>query len=198
MFALESEVTAQFEVKKSRFLAFVMPIQSVTEAKAKIEHFRVQYADARHVCFAYTVGGQTGLGDDGEPSGTAAKPMFNVITHKQLINVLVVVVRYFGGIKLGAGGLVRAYGGSVSQALDGAGLVIVEPIITAKIHCDFALESQVRHVSKMHNVDLGTPNYEQMVQFKCVMSETTYDSWLADMTPLIITQGVRIQKQPKA
>ena len=117
--------SAEITVNKSRFIAFTACIQSREEAESIILSQKALYPDARHHCWAYILS-QSGTGsrfsDDGEPSGTAGKPILNVIEQKKLVNTAVVVTRYFGGVKLGAGGLVRAYSNAAAAALDRAEL----------------------------------------------------------------------------
>ncbi|MFG1496237.1 YigZ family protein [Saccharospirillum sp. HFRX-1] len=148
-------------IKKSRFLAWVEPVADKAQAQARLAQLQQQYPDARHLCFAFAAGGDSGMSDDGEPSGTAGKPIFNVLSHKQLDNVLAVVVRYFGGIKLGAGGLVRAYGGAVSQALEQANYIALEAQHRLTLKLPFALESDARRLLDQsgltaERVDYGT------------------------------------------
>lgn len=102
------------KLKKSEFIAYAYPVTSRGQAMFHVEQLREQYPDARHFCWAYIIGDpdnttSAGFDDDGEPSGTAGRPILNVLQHKSIGNVIVIVVRYFGGIKLGAGGLTRAY-----------------------------------------------------------------------------------------
>lgn len=160
---LVAPVYSELEVKKSRFLTWVEPVSTVEAAKARINEIRQQYPDARHVCTAFYVKGSTGMSDDGEPSGTAAKPMFNVINHKGLVDVVAIVVRYFGGIKLGAGGLSRAYGNAVSQTLELAEYSAVESFWQVNLEFPFALESQVRHVLSELNLELESVDYQSCV-----------------------------------
>jgi uncharacterized YigZ family protein len=109
-------------IKNSEFIAFVCPVATLDEVEAQLLALRKKYPDANHHCFAYKIGPLLRFSDDGEPGGTAGRPMLEVITKRKLDHVLAVVVRYFGGTKLGAGGLVRAYSGSLSKALDEAGM----------------------------------------------------------------------------
>ncbi|PTY35916.1 IMPACT family protein [Saccharospirillum sp. MSK14-1] len=158
---LAAPVAAELVVKKSRFLAWVEPVADKQQAQHRLAQLRQTYPDARHLCFAFSAGGDSGMSDDGEPSGTAGKPMFNVLSHKRLDNVLAVVVRYFGGIKLGAGGLVRAYGGAVSQALEQANYITLEAQHGLTLSVPFALESEVRRLLDQsgltaEQVDYGT------------------------------------------
>lgn len=117
---------ASFTEKRSRFIAFAVPVRTAEEAKAYVDGLRKKYHDARHVCYAYMLGAARQdfrANDNGEPSGTAGKPILGQINSRGLTDVLVAVVRYFGGIKLGTGGLAEAYRTAASLALDGAGTV---------------------------------------------------------------------------
>lgn len=117
----ENKVQAEIVEKKSKFIANLFYIETVEEAEEKVKEIKKKYYDARHNCFAYSIFTKEGIvnrfSDDGEPSGTAGAPMLNILTSKNLSNVLVVVTRYFGGILLGTGGLVRAYTGAMQEAL---------------------------------------------------------------------------------
>ena len=120
--------------KKSRFIANTRPVESEEEALAFVEEMRKQYWDARHNCWAYVIGDRgekKRCSDDGEPSQTAGKPMLDVLTGSGVTNICVVVTRYFGGILLGTGGLVRAYSGAAKAGLEGS--VIVEKKLAEKI-----------------------------------------------------------------
>ncbi len=117
-----SELRHEIEISRSRFLATLTGAATVDEAKAHIAGVSEEFGVATHNCWAYLVGppgstAQVGMSDDGEPHGTAGKPMLNALIHSGLGDVSVVVTRWFGGTKLGKGGLVRAYGGAVSEAL---------------------------------------------------------------------------------
>lgn len=114
--------TFELEIKRSRFITSVVPVDGKVAAKAALDVIRSTWPDANHHCWAMVAGKPTDVfqqdqSDDGEPRGTAGKPMLNVLVHSGLGNTLVVVTRFFGGVKLGAGGLVRAYSQSVSEAL---------------------------------------------------------------------------------
>ena len=118
--------TGEITEKKSRFIADVFPVASEEEAASHIEKIRKQYWDARHHCWAYVIGRNPGterMSDDGEPAGTAGKPILEVIKGRRLTDVLVVVTRYFGGTLLGTGGLVRAYTSAAAEGLSRAGIM---------------------------------------------------------------------------
>ena len=113
---------AELVEKRSRFLGHVWPAQSEEEARARIEEMKKQYYDARHNCWCYLIrDGAVRYSDDGEPQGTAGQPMLNVFQAGEITNAVCVVTRYFGGVLLGAGGLVRAYSAAAKAALDAAG-----------------------------------------------------------------------------
>lgn len=114
-----SEIT--LEINKSKFLAFSFQVNDLMVANGLIKQCKQKFEDATHVCYAYVVNSNEKCSDDGEPSGTAGKPMLEIIKKRELRNVLVVVVRYFGGVKLGAGGLNRAYGQATTQVLNNSG-----------------------------------------------------------------------------
>jgi uncharacterized YigZ family protein len=151
---LENSVFSDFEIKKSRFIGRVEPIHSHAEGLAIVDSLWQQHPDARHICYAMLVNGQVRQSDDGEPSGTAARPMLNVLQHKGLDNVLATVVRYFGGIKLGAGGLVRAYSQAISEPLNSAELIEVRPQSSAVVSVIYEHESLLRHLSDQYELNL--------------------------------------------
>lgn len=137
---LPEPVNSLLEIKKSRFIGCVEPVTSMEQGQERVQALRQQHPDATHVCFCLLVNGQVRQSDDGEPSGTAAAPMMNVLQHKHLDQVLATVVRYFGGIKLGAGGLVRAYSQAISEPLQSA--VYVELKTFALLHLTTAFEHE--------------------------------------------------------
>ena len=152
---LAAPVESTTEEKNSEFLTFLHPVTAREEAITLVENYRQKYPDANHVCWAYVIGNtrqpQTqAFSDDGEPSGTAGRPMLHVLTERELGNSLAVVVRYFGGVKLGAGGLVRAYSAAVSTAVAQAQLVQVSPSVALQVVVDFAREAKIRHLANLH------------------------------------------------
>ena len=118
---IQKDTFVQIEIKKSKFLCFSFCLQSKEQAEDIVKDLNKKYCDATHVCYAYVVNGQEKACDDGEPQGTAGKPILDCIKRKDLKNVLVAVVRYFGGIKLGAGGLIRAYSNGAKEVLELSG-----------------------------------------------------------------------------
>ena len=139
-YTLQTPVHSEQLIRKSRFIACVQPIPGRTEALAVVAALRAQHPGAAHVCWALLAGGQSAAVDDGEPGGTAGRPMMDVLRHQDLDGVLATVVRYFGGVKLGAGGLLRAYTDAVAQALIGAVKVPLQRLQTLRCSVPYALE----------------------------------------------------------
>lgn len=155
--------------KMSRFLSFAVHISSVEEANEKIKSFQNRFHDSRHVCWAYMLGPKRDtwqLNDNGEPSGTAGKPILGQINSKGLTDVLVVVVRYFGGIKLGTSGLIMAYREAARQALEDAG--IKECHEMAEMSITFAYEDMdgIMRVIKSEEVEVLEKNFDNLCSMK--------------------------------
>lgn len=156
------------EVKKSRFIARVAPVASRDEVKSWLEQAHKDHPDARHICSAYQIGrpgsaAEAAMNDDGEPSGTAGKPILSVIQHKDMGDVLVMVIRYFGGIKLGAGGLVRAYAGAAESVLSEVERVVHKALVVAQVTMDFADEQPLRHWCEINDAVVGAVHYGHQV-----------------------------------
>lgn len=161
----------ELEIKKSRFITYLARASDKAEAQAFIRKIQQKYPDATHHCTAYIAGAPQGgaaiaADDDGEPSGTAGKPMLNVLLHKGIGEIVAVVVRYYGGIQLGAGGLVRAYSGAVQNACEK--LPLSELIIYeyGDLTCDYAEEQGVRHHLQKLGVEIVACDYQQQVQLR--------------------------------
>ena len=153
---------AELVEKRSRFIGRVWRVTSEEEARARIEEVRKRHYDARHHCWCYRLreGGAERYSDDGEPQGTAGQPMLNVFQREAVTDVVCVVTRYFGGILLGAGGLVRAYSRSAKDALDAAGVSVVRRWVAMEVPCTYAqFEEARREVLQfggvVENVDYG-------------------------------------------
>lgn len=164
------------EIKKSRFIACSAPAATPAAAHLFIDQIKQDYMDAQHVCWAFIAGqpqhtAQVGFSDAGEPNGTAGMPMLKVLQHGEIGDIVVVVVRYFGGIKLGTGGLARAYSSSVSEVLK---LTPTQQRVTT--HClsfeaPFALEDQVRRSLASVEAEKILINYAERLQVQCAVPE---------------------------
>ena len=157
-----------YSEKRSKFLAFAIPVQTVDDVKREVEAYQKKYYDARHVCYAYRLGERRELfraNDNGEPSGTAGKPILGQIDSRELTNVLVIVVRYFGGIKLGTSGLIVAYKAAAAEALDAT--EHVEKTINEEITLKFSypLLNDVLRIVKEENPRI----VEQLFDNECVV-----------------------------
>lgn len=173
---LQRAVNARLEIKKSEFIAYAYPVTSREQAMFHVEQLREQYADARHHCWAYIIGDpnnttSAGFDDDGEPNGTAGRPILNVLQHKAIGNIIIIVVRYFGGIKLGAGGLTRAYAGSAQAAVDEMTLSPYVPMIQIQIQAEFATEAQCRYVVDSLNGSIDDVTYSKQVLLTVTLAE---------------------------
>ena len=192
MTAYPATITAAVEhelvIKKSRFIAHVAPVASSEEADAVIARTKKRFWDARHNCSALitgTLGDRARSSDDGEPSGTAGVPMLEVLRRRELTDVVAVVTRYFGGIKLGAGGLVRAYSSAVSEALDTAALLDRMPLSQATIavpHGDAGrFDNLLRDWLAAHSATLGETRYGADAVFEVWVPENALPALESDV-----------------
>lgn len=162
------EYRCEQEVKKSRFIGVNAPCKCRAEAIEKLEQLRVEYPDARHICWAFICGtpgnySDYGFSDDGEPSGTAGKPILNVLQHNPVSDIATFVIRYFGGIKLGAGGLVRAYSNSASTTLENTLLQEVIPSTKFKVLLAYPLEDRIRRLIEEYQGTIELHDYSDLV-----------------------------------
>ena len=170
-FSLSAPAHHELVIKKSRFIACVEPVAGREAALARVAQLKAEHPDARHVCWALLAGGQSAANDDGEPGGTAGRPMLDVLRHQDLQGVLASVVRYFGGIKLGAGGLVRAYTDAVAQALLAADKI---PLVKqAQLACQvpYALEGLVRRELEAVAAQLLSVEHASVVTLRFALPE---------------------------
>lgn len=160
---------ALYEIKKSEFLAFAYPISTRESAMAYVQELRARYPDARHHCYGYILGDphnttSAGFDDDGEPNGTAGRPILAVLQHKGIGNCIIIVVRYFGGIKLGAGGLTRAYATAAQMAVDAMTLETFLPKASIKLQTTFAHEAQLRYLIAKAGGEILQVDYDANVR----------------------------------
>ena len=169
MKTIAKAVQSEINVKKSQFICHLFPTKNKRESKEIILKVNEQYNDATHNCTAYIVSDGEGFDDDGEPGGTAGKPMINVLRKNELHNVTAVVTRYFGGIKLGAGGLVRAYSKSVLEAINEAEILEVDDVYTLVFeYSDIKLaDGEVRN----NNLEVVNKDYSDKVSYDVVSKD---------------------------
>lgn len=177
-----------YEEKRSRFLAQAIPISSEDEAMAHIRRIRAEHWDARHHCFAYSLSGDSAVmrhSDDGEPAGTAGIPILEVIRRRELQQVLIVVTRWFGGVLLGASGLVRAYGKAASASLDDAGEKEIRTCLAADIAMDYGWLGKVQAFLAANGVAVSGIEYADIVRMGVFFDPTErerLERGLADLT----------------
>lgn len=182
---VSAHATGEITEKKSRFIGDIFPVTTEQEAQEQIERIRKQYHDARHHCHAFVLGTRGELSrssDNGEPSGTAGRPILEVITGADLTNTLLVVTRYFGGTLLGTGGLVRAYTQAAQAALANAKIdthLFGKPV---SITVDYALSGNAEHYFRQNGIDAGKPVYEKDVRYDLFLPVADVDRVVNDLT----------------
>lgn len=165
-YTIKDECSAEITEKKSKFICNVFHVESVQEAEDKLNIIRKKYHDARHNCYVYKVVEEDAFkaSDDGEPSGTAGVPMLNIVNGRNLSNILVVVTRYFGGILLGTGGLVRAYSLATTTALDDSNIIKQEIGLEASFNVEYKELEEVKYHLKNRNIVISGQEYLENVK----------------------------------
>lgn len=148
MYSINKITTSELIIKNSRFITILVPITSKSNINNILSKIKEQYPKANHYCYAYITEDSQKSSDDKEPSSTAGIPMLNVLIKNKIINVLAVTVRYFGGIKLGAGGLVRAYSKSVTTAIKNTNLIELEEAIEIEIYIEYTNQKNLENILK--------------------------------------------------
>lgn len=178
----------EFVEKKSTFITHLVRVTSEEEAREFIQKMKKKHYDATHVCSCYVVGDNneiTRANDDGEPSGTAGAPMLDVLVRNEIKNVCATVIRYFGGTKLGTGGLVRAYGGGVINALKNATLVERKDALEIRLELDYSLNGKIEYEIEKTNFIVNNLEYTDKIIYTIYVMEEDYDSfqsWIANLT----------------
>ena len=183
-FTIKNQIETEIVVKKSKFIANFIKVTSKEQAEEEIKKIKKKYFDARHNCIAYRVLENETIrerfSDDGEPSGTAGSPMLNILQKNNFVNVVIVVTRYFGGILLGTGGLVRAYSDSLQKAIEES----EQLEITFGAECEVRLEYQqfekFKYYCKNNNINIKETNYAEEIVCKIEMEEDKKEKILQD------------------
>ena len=176
---------AEFVEKRSTFIGHVWPVESEEEARSHIEAMKKKYHDARHNCWCYLLkDGPVRYSDDGEPQGTAGQPMLGVFQKEEVTNVCCVVTRYFGGILLGAGGLVRAYTQSAKDALDAAGVSVVRRWVELAVPCPYSFLERVKLECAALDGVVGEVEYAADVTVHALLPEGSAEAFAARMVEL--------------
>ncbi|WP_341591533.1 YigZ family protein [Staphylococcus epidermidis] len=168
-------------ISKSRFIAYIKPVSTENEAKAFIDEIKTKHKDTTHNCSAYTVGPEMNIqkaNDDGEPSGTAGIPMLEILKKQEIHNVCVVVTRYFGGIKLGAGGLIRAYSGAVRDVIYDIGRVELREAIPVTVTLDYDQTGKFEYELASTTFLLREQFYTDKVSYQIDVVKNEYDAFI--------------------
>lgn len=187
---IEKSSIYELTEKKSKFIACLMYIESKEEAESLIKEFKKKYHDARHNCSAYRVL-DDGLiyeksSDDGEPSGTAGAPMLNILQKNNLCNILVIVTRYFGGILLGTGGLVRCYSDATNGAIDRAEKLEVKLGIEFKLTIDYNNMESFKYYCKKNDINIIDADYSEKIILKVEIEDEKNKKFIEDIENRII------------
>ncbi|QKW05337.1 YigZ family protein [Streptomyces sp. NA04227] len=176
------------EVNRSRFLCTLAPAATEEEAQSVVAGVRARHPDASHNCFAYVIGADARVqkaSDDGEPGGTAGVPMLQMLTRREMRYVVAVVTRYFGGTKLGAGGLIRAYGGAVGEAIDAADIRVRRRYRLATVTVDHQRAGKVENDLRATGRAVREVRYAEAVTIEVGLPDAevaAFGAWLADVT----------------
>jgi uncharacterized YigZ family protein len=190
-----AEHRVEVVIERSRFIATVARAGTVEEATAFVRRVGAEFADATHNCWAYVVGppgstGRVGMSDAGEPHGTAGRPMLTVLLHAGVGDVAAVVTRYYGGTKLGTGGLVRAYGGTLQQALAALPRAERVTLATVSVTVDYASVSAVQHLLPSHEAAVVDETYAEAVTYQVRLPEGNVDAFRAAVLDATRGRGV--------
>ena len=176
---IKDNISAEIVEKKSKFIANIFYVESQEEANKCIEEIRKKYFDARHNCFAYSILAEEGIvnrfSDDGEPSGTAGSPMLNILNSNNITNTLVIVTRYFGGILLGTGGLVRAYSDAAKKAIDSTDLVDIEKGKEVLIEISYQDVEKLKYYLNKNSVSIRDTIYKENVEVYVDIENEKFD-----------------------
>ena len=185
-----AESQAEYVEKRSRFIATLLPVASEEEALARIESLRKKYYDARHNCYAYIVFSEDGQkvversSDDGEPSGTAGRPILDVLSGNQIRNILVVVTRYFGGTLLGTGGLVRAYTTATKEAVDNADLIVIHDGVKMVVQLDYTSLGSVQYQMREYGIQELSGDYGDAVCLTLAVPADVVEQFKKELTQI--------------
>ncbi len=192
-FTVKEKGEHEIIIQKSRFITYVGRVETETAAQEFIQEIKKKHWDATHNCSAYLIGEQNQIqkaNDDGEPSGTAGVPMLEVLKKRDLKDTVTVVTRYFGGIKLGAGGLIRAYGKSVSEALNTVGIVERKLMVVMHVKVDYSWLGKLENELRSSVYQLKEIHYSDLVDIETYVEEAQVENFSDWMTDLTNGQGI--------
>lgn len=173
------DTSTEIDIKRSTFISYIARTETEDDAKKFINTIKEKHRDATHNCSAYIIGENALIqraDDDGEPQGTAGIPILEVLKREELYNTTVVVTRYFGGIKLGAGGLIRAYSSGAAEAVKASGKVYLVPMIPAKVLLDYTFTNRFEYFLEQENIEIRDQQYTDKVSYDLIIPEEKVES----------------------
>lgn len=183
---VKESVYNELSINKSKFITHLLSISSLEDVKAKINEFKEKYKDATHVCYAYILDENTfKYYDDGEPSSTAGAPIYQTLKNNNLIYTLCVVIRYFGGIKLGVGGLIKAYTNSCLEALNKATLITYEVLTTYQITIDYSNYDKLSYFFKISDITPLNKEFKERIIITVQLNEINHQKLCQEFSNII-------------
>lgn len=192
MQSIQNPIENTIVIQKSKFICKLVPIQNSNEIKKELEQVKTEFAGATHYCYAYICGSEIHVTDDGEPNGTAGMPILNVLQKQNLNYILAIVIRYFGGIKLGAGGLVRAYSNATIEALKKATRTILISGKLITFSFPYSEEKQVEHL--LSNAQIIDKKYQEQITYRIKISDEELERIKNQIPAFQIDEDVMIAK----
>lgn len=181
-YTIKQNAMIELVEKKSRFIANIFYVENKEECEEIIKQMKKRYYDAKHNCFAFSIFDGKNIvqkcSDDGEPSGTAGEPILNAIQKNNLNNVLIIVTRYFGGILLGAGGLIRAYSNSAINAINSAGKIVKQPGMEVQVNINYQDNEMFKYYCEKNGIRIINVDYAEKILYKVELSQKQYEELL--------------------
>lgn len=191
MKTIEANVKTQLEIKKSKFITCLFPLKEKKEIKERLDKVKEDYPNATHYCYAYLFEQEKRCSDDGEPGKTAGYPILNVLEQQHLNNILCVIIRYFGGIKLGAGGLVRAYSTACQEGLKKANIQELEEGFLIKFSISYDRQKEMDYYLKNYNIIAKT--YTEQVNYQIEANKKILNYFETINLPFQIIKIIKIK-----
>ncbi len=190
---IKDSAYGEVSVKGSKFLCYIYPAEDEIEAENRLNGLKSKYHDATHHCYAYILSEgterRTRFNDDGEPSGSAGRPILSVIEGRELTNLICIVVRYFGGTKLGVGGLVRAYSDAAKEALDECRIIVIQKKTDLVLSFPYSLTGSVERLITENNAGIVERKFSEIPEIICSVRDSFVDSFMAKFIDISHGQG---------
>ena len=192
MQSIQNPIVNTIMIQKSKFICKLIPIQNIPEIKKELDQTKLEFPDATHYCYAYICGTEIHVSDNGEPRGTAGMPILNVLQKQNLNYILAIVIRYFGGIKLGAGGLVRAYSNATIEALKNAVYITLVP--GKLITCSFPYSDEKQMEYLLSNAQIILKEYQEQITYKIKITNEELEKIISQIPCFRIEKDILMAK----